>query len=754
MSGEFDLPNNIPPPPDYPAPYPPGSIESQNAIARLDDEPLHQMPQEERLDGHAVEVVNPGPPPVLADNLEQLNPAPPIAQMQVAVGGPEIPNKAQYEELITKSRGSRMLATAGGGSPDGQAAGVLSQQVSDARRAIVGILEATGQLGGQPGINRGALERNALDLPIDGLSQQSQNMVSQLRDLIVQNQKVLHGPSPDRGAMRALVDGAAQPRERARTAEKLDPELAQVLTSQIANGRRAIAQLFKSQGLLPDELQNADLAELESHIDRLPVMDLSFGDRELAGQVRDMIAENLHVLNNRLGEAPGGVDFSRPLLDSGKGLRIQMDANLQINNAQQRLFQSLLEKLVPAEVTKGRGPFGRTLKAADGERAQSQIAWGYEQVLKSNADARAVLGTFTSEEKEQFLTSWTSDFKLNPGQKEQLARSLGRLNDKYLPMPPTAPGSRLAIGGQLGAGGAGEVFSGTFDGRPVIVKKLTQNMDAQEKLFEVLHEITMQGRAEADPHIPKVVGLYEENGTPFIVMERVQGPDLKKINEEVIQNLPPINRAKAALQMLGGAIRGLAAMHDKGLIHRDIKPDNIMFDTNTLEARLIDFGISLTGGALVPSEGSVAYAAPENDRSDQAAISGAVDVYSLGSTLYTAVGGELWSGLATGFAIRNAQQGGQTPGAFNEPGIWNSPDMRALQNFINATWAREPSDRPTIHQMRQAFNGEVVTAAMPGENGLKAADLNVLDVLRPDHPLRQGGREILAQALAPGGDQQ
>ena len=203
---------------------------------------------------------------------------------------------------------------------------------------------------------------------------------------------------------------------------------------------------------------------------------------------------------------------------------------------------------------------------------------------------------------------------------------------------------RYAVGEVLGRGGMGTVWSATDKvlQRRVALKEVTFSIHLTDEEREVLRERTMrEARAAArldHPCVTHVFDVVEEDGRPWLVMEHVSARSLQEIVEEQ-GPLPPPVVARIGLDVLAA----LEAAHAEGIVHRDVKPANVLVSSDG-RARLTDFGIATTTGdsslttqgALI---GSPSYMAPERAAGGQPG--GSVDLWSLGATLYTAVEGRL-----------------------------------------------------------------------------------------------------------------
>ena len=151
-------------------------------------------------------------------------------------------------------------------------------------------------------------------------------------------------------------------------------------------------------------------------------------------------------------------------------------------------------------------------------------------------------------------------------------------------------------------------------------------------------QIEAQAAAKLNhPNIAQVYAIEEADGHPFIVLEYVEGSDLKDLLDE--EELTGERKLQVARQIL----KGVAAAHEKGIVHRDIKSRNIMVD-HSGAVKIMDFGlardqaterITRTGSTL----GTVAYMAPEQLRGEEANIRS--DIWSVGVVLYELFTGEL-----------------------------------------------------------------------------------------------------------------
>jgi hypothetical protein len=207
-----------------------------------------------------------------------------------------------------------------------------------------------------------------------------------------------------------------------------------------------------------------------------------------------------------------------------------------------------------------------------------------------------------------------------------------------------SPGERLAGRYELiepiGSGGMAVVWRARDLrlGRPVAVKLLRAELAEDE---DVARRFESEARRAASLSHPNVAGVYDtdiDDGRQFIVMELVDGPSVAELLAERGRLEP-----EEAVDIAAAAARALAAAHRRGLIHRDVKPANLLVGRDG-RTRLADFGIAraLTANRMtLPGTvlGSIPYLSPEQARGDDASAHG--DVFSLGVVLFEMLTGRL-----------------------------------------------------------------------------------------------------------------
>ena len=205
-----------------------------------------------------------------------------------------------------------------------------------------------------------------------------------------------------------------------------------------------------------------------------------------------------------------------------------------------------------------------------------------------------------------------------------------------------AVGDRYRIETVAGRGGMGRVFAArdTELGRPVAIKLLTlphpdrADEPLESRASRAGERLTAEARALATldhPNLCRVVEVAIDAHIPFLVMQWADGEPIDRVAERLT--------VKARVTLLLGVIDAVAAIHDKGLIHGDLKPDNILVDRHNTPT-IVDFGLARADSDHAPpTGGSPGYAAPEQLLSN-APLSPEADVYALGVLLYELLTGE------------------------------------------------------------------------------------------------------------------
>jgi eukaryotic-like serine/threonine-protein kinase len=252
----------------------------------------------------------------------------------------------------------------------------------------------------------------------------------------------------------------------------------------------------------------------------------------------------------------------------------------------------------------------------------------------------------------------------------------------------------------LGEGGIGQVYAArdTVLDRMVAIKSLRA---------ELLNDTSFVARFRAEaknlallshPNITTLYSLYEENGALFMIMEMVRGRTLETILSE--RGAP--FTVPEALAIVAQAADGLAYAHELGIVHRDIKPGNLIV-TNAGLLKIMDFGIARAQGSQRTTRdgsivGTLAYMSPEQCRGQD--VDGRTDQYSLAIVLYEMLTGKVPFEASTDYDLMQAH--------INEPPEWPSrlvPGVAPqVERALMRALSKKASERfPTLNEFKDGL---------------------------------------------------
>ena len=286
---------------------------------------------------------------------------------------------------------------------------------------------------------------------------------------------------------------------------------------------------------------------------------------------------------------------------------------------------------------------------------------------------------------------------------------------------PPLVASRFALGRRLGAGGLGEVWAARDrqSGAQVAIKILHAHLAGDGELCERFRREMAVTRGLGHPNIVRVFDLHQHGRRPCFSMELLQGRSLDAL---LIEEGPlPSQEAR---RIASGICAALQAVHRAGVVHRDLKPQNV-FVTTDGAAKLLDFGLArvlaetpLTSKDAIP--GTPGYLAPEllaGERADARA-----DLYALGATLFEMLCGRRPFGSSNPYAAQREElrldpRISDADGEILRRALEPDPEQR----FLDAS------------QMLRALSGEAVPRAHGVPPPIAAGEFDVLvhDVVRP-----------------------
>ena len=286
--------------------------------------------------------------------------------------------------------------------------------------------------------------------------------------------------------------------------------------------------------------------------------------------------------------------------------------------------------------------------------------------------------------------------------------------------------------GELGRGGMGVVFRAEDSHlkRPVAIKVMLPQYAANPAdKARFLREARAQAQVEHD-HVVTIFQVGEDRGVAFLAMPLLKGLSLA----EALRANPQVP-LPSAVRIAREMAEGLSAAHEKGLIHRDIKPGNIWLEGKHLRVKILDFGLARVVGSTpteaVTQQGAVvgtpAYMSPEQARGEP--LDARSDLFSLGTVLYQMMTGKqpFRSPSTTGVLIAVATESPPPPSALN-PAV-----PPALDAFTMSLLAKDPAARPATAE-GAALHLRAIETEMRGAPGPSSGTGYVVVPVSPSTP--------------------
>jgi hypothetical protein len=314
----------------------------------------------------------------------------------------------------------------------------------------------------------------------------------------------------------------------------------------------------------------------------------------------------------------------------------------------------------------------------------------------------------------------------------------------HRPLPTGAPaggeGSTIAgrylLARKLATGGMGTVYEGVDErlGRPVAIKVLKEELTQDSRFVERFGREARSAALLGHPNITSIFDYGEDEGLPYIVMELVRGSDLGV----ELQRESPFGVTRA-VQLTCQVLDALQHAHEAGLIHRDVKPANVIV-TDRDRIKVTDFGIARAAGASRLTAtgiilGSAHYVSPEHVRGEPAVPQS--DIYSVGILMYEMLTGRTPFEGESLLQVAERHLMEEVP----PPSLISAEIPRALDQVVTRATAKAAGDRfrsaedmasalaPWRHEGREGDRGDVsmgVTRRLPRRDEIDTPELRHL----------------------------
>ena len=265
---------------------------------------------------------------------------------------------------------------------------------------------------------------------------------------------------------------------------------------------------------------------------------------------------------------------------------------------------------------------------------------------------------------------------------------------------------------ELGRGGMGGVYMGRDKmlDRPVAVKVMLKEYGADAEFVEKFKREAQAAARLIHPNIAQIYSYGIADGMPYIAMELVAGGSL----DQLMKNAGPSIDIPRVMKICEQVAQALRCAADQGLVHGDVKPENVLLDANG-NAKLVDFGLAAMQKNTNEIWGTPYYIAPEKVKKEP--VDYRADMYSLGGTIYHALTGVApFEGDDAAAVVRKRFEGAPVPPSKLRPDI--SPQIDAL---VLKMLALNPSDRfPSFEALLQEYSRVMATGLTAAPAGAAA----------------------------------
>jgi tRNA A-37 threonylcarbamoyl transferase component Bud32 len=517
----------------------------------------------------------------------------------------------------------------------------------------------------------------------------------------------------------------------------LDPKIGTgkaFLDLPIPKGQFALQGMAKQAKALAAELQTGE----NNH--KVPLRQLSADKRKLVIQLTQRYTTCKLLAKAPTHRAVVEDTFAQVVNPKiGKNMSGTTNLSLADKNADfTKAIRGELKTFIPHDLAK-RKVF--KLKGERASAAKNEIIKQFQQALKNDPKLRTASGLHPDQAKAA-INSFVKDLKLPSAVRGELKNSLTALVEG---LPNSG---NVTKGNMLGQGAMGVVYSGEYAGKNVVIKE--SKAEEQIDVRNTVHEVMIHESVINNPNLPKIHGLFLSDDNKFtIVMEKVPGDDclglfMQNSEWKGLPNIPeyksargplpttfqkaePQDKMKASVHVLAGVVNGLAGMHASGVGHFDLKPDNVMLNSETMQGMLIDLGLSgapgqnskLIGDADQPGltpNGN--YPFKTDYRSEFPPLN--EEVFALGKIIKERC----------------------------MPNELTGPQKAVVEAATDLMQRTPGSTRPTMAQLNQVFKGEPVTLATGEQEGIRTqGEFETLRLAFGPNGNFGGGLEILSNMM-------